>query len=263
MGIVVVHDVIGPKQHTPPRAIARRMPIFSPIAWSWCDGTSDSTRVPEASFSVYRKSAPRNALAATSARHGLSSSCTMSSGRSSTSTTPSPGAGSASCASSPSSVVSMRGPVTMPRRNTPCPTKSATKRVARPVVELVRRIPLLDAAVVHDADLVGERERFVLVVRHQDRRGAARLDDVAHFERQALAQIDVEVGERLVEQQQIGLRRERAGERHALLLAAGELVRIGVAGAREAHERQASRRCARAPWPTGAGRSRSRRCRRR
>jgi hypothetical protein len=48
------------------------------------------------------------------------------------------------------------------------------------VIELVRGIPLLDAAVVHDADLVGERKRFVLVVRDQDRRGSARLDDVAH-----------------------------------------------------------------------------------
>jgi hypothetical protein len=49
------------------------------------------------------------------------------------------------------------------------------------VIELVRGIPLLDAAVVHDADLVGERERFVLVVRDQDRRGSTRLDNVARL----------------------------------------------------------------------------------
>jgi len=40
------------------------MPIRSPIAWSWCDGTSESTCVPDASESVYRKSAPRNAFSA-------------------------------------------------------------------------------------------------------------------------------------------------------------------------------------------------------
>ena len=72
------------------------------------------------------------------------------------------------------------------------------------------------------------RERFVLVVRHEDRGGAARLEDVAHLERQALAQVDVEVGERLVEQQQLRARRERARERDALLLPAGELVRVLV-----------------------------------
>ena len=33
-------------------SIASRMPMRSPIAWSWCEGTSDSTRVPETSFSV-------------------------------------------------------------------------------------------------------------------------------------------------------------------------------------------------------------------
>ena len=81
----------------------------------------------------------------------------------------------------------------------------------------------------HDADLVGDRERFVLVVRDEDRGRVLLLEDVAHFEAQALAQVDVEVGERLVEQQQLGPRRERARERDALLLAAGELVRIAVA----------------------------------
>jgi hypothetical protein len=57
---------------------------------------------------------------------------------------------------------------------------------------------------VQDADLVGHRERFLLVVRDQHRGGAARLDDLAHLERQPLAQVDVEIGERLVEQQQLG-----------------------------------------------------------
>ena len=41
---------------------------------------------------------------------------------------------------------------------------------ARSMVEVVRGVPLLDRALVHDADLVGERERLVLVVRDQDRR---------------------------------------------------------------------------------------------
>ena len=85
--------------------------------------------------------------------------------------------------------------------------------------------------VAHDADLVGDRERVVLVVRHQDRGHVLPLEDLAHFQAQALAQVDVEVGERLVEQQQLRPRRERARERDALLLAAGQLVRVAGGGA--------------------------------
>ncbi len=49
-----------------------------------------------------------------------------------------------------------------------------------------------------------------------------------------LAQLHVEAGERLVHQHHGRTRHERAGERHALLLAAREHVRMGVAVAFEA-----------------------------
>ena len=60
----------------------------------------------------------------------------------------------------------------------------------------------------------------MLVVRHQQRRGAEAADDVAHLLAQLLAQIDIEAGERLVEQQQFGARRERPRQGDALHLAA-------------------------------------------
>jgi hypothetical protein len=44
----------------------------------------------------------------------------------------------------------------------------------------------------------------------------------------ALAQIHVEIGERFVEQQQIRAGRQRPGQRHALLLAAREFMRVAV-----------------------------------
>jgi hypothetical protein len=93
------------------------------------------------------------------------------------------------------------------------------------VVEVVGAVPLHDAALVHDADLVGHGEGLVLIVGHQHRGGAARLDDLAHLQRQALAQGHVEVREGLVEQQQLRPGRQRARQRHPLLLSAGELVR--------------------------------------
>lgn len=68
------------------------------------------------------------------------------------------------------------------------------------MVEIVRRVPLLDPAVGHQADLVGHGERFVLVVRNQNGGHALFLQDAAHLERQAFAQLDVEVGKRFVEQ---------------------------------------------------------------
>ena len=49
-----------------------------------------------------------------------------------------------------------------------------------------------------------------------------------HLVAQALAQARVEVGERLVQEHQIGGGREGSGERHALLLSAGELVNRAV-----------------------------------
>ena len=63
----------------------------------------------------------------------------------------------------------------------------------------------------------------------QDRRHAGALEDVADFEREAFAQFDVEIGEGLVEQQQMRLWRQCAGQRDALLLTAGQFVRIAFA----------------------------------
>ena len=94
----------------------------------------------------------------------------------------------------------------------------------RPVVDLERRADLLRPAAVHHHDAVGDRQRLFLVVRHEDRGDAEVLLDLADLLAQRHAHLGVERGKRLVEQQHLRLRRERAGERHALLLAAGELV---------------------------------------
>ena len=56
-----------------------------------------------------------------------------------------------------------------------------------------------------------------------------------------LAQLGVEIGERLVEKEHLRLDDERAGERHALLLAAGELARVAAAERGEVDERQRRR----------------------
>ncbi len=80
----------------------------------------------------------------------------------------------------------------------------------------------------HADDAVGHRRRLDLVVGDEDR-GDAELalqapDLGAHGE----AQRGVEVGQRLVEQQELRLLDQRAGERDALLLAARQLGRPAV-----------------------------------
>src|SRR5690606_10760640 len=57
----------------------------------------------------------------------------------------------------------------------------------RPMVEIVRSGPLLELAVAHDADDIGHRECFLLIVSHEQRRGTELFQDRAHFDAQPLA----------------------------------------------------------------------------
>ncbi len=75
-------------------------------------------------------------------------------------------------------------------------------------------------------------------MRHHDRGDAEPPLQPADLEAQRLAHPRVERGQRLVEQEQGGLRRERAGQRHALLLAARELGGILVLVLPEPHQRE-------------------------
>ena len=93
---------------------------------------------------------------------------------------------------------------------------------------------LLGAAVAHDDDAVGERQRLVLAVGDEECGDAEALLQVADLLAQALAEVLVEAGEGLVEQQNLRLEDEGAGEGDALLLAAGELVGHALAVAGEA-----------------------------
>ena len=88
------------------------------------------------------------------------------------------------------------------------------------MVQIVGAALLLNAALVHHGDLVGHRKSLVLVVRDKYRGGAGGLQDVAHLERKLLAQLDVEIGKRLVEQKQLRSGCQSTRQRHPLLLAA-------------------------------------------
>ena len=95
----------------------------------------------------------------------------------------------------------------------------------RALVDLGGRADLLDLALVEHGEAVAHRQRLLLVVRHVDERDADLALDALELDLHLLAQLEVERAERLVEQQHARAVDDRAGERDALALAAGELRR--------------------------------------
>jgi hypothetical protein len=87
-------------------------------------------------------------------------------------------------------------------------------------------------------------------VRHHQGGGADAALDGAQFHLHAFPQLGIEVGQRLVQQQQLRLDRHGAGQGHALLLPAGKLARVAVRHRGEADQVQ---RTAHALIPRRAG----------
>ena len=106
----------------------------------------------------------------------------------------------------------------------------------RPVVDLLRRADLDDVASRHDGDPVRHHHGLLAIVGDMDRSNADllldRLDLMAHGRPDAR----IEVGERLIEQQNARIDRERPAERHPLALTAGELCHRPLGQALEAEQ---------------------------
>ncbi|MCY1232780.1 hypothetical protein D9M72_452940 [compost metagenome] len=93
------------------------------------------------------------------------------------------------------------------------------------VVDGARRIELLDAATGEHGDAIRHRQRFLLVVGDEDEGDAELVLQRLQFDLHRLTQVLVERRQRFVEQQEFRPGDDGAGQRHALLLAAGELAR--------------------------------------
>ncbi|ESR71714.1 hypothetical protein T266_08105 [Pseudomonas aeruginosa VRFPA05] len=108
--------------------------------------------------------------------------------------------------------------------------------VFRRGVEGLRVAALDDASGVHQDDAVGQGQRFFLIMGDEHRGQPQLLLDAADLFAQVLADARVEGRQRLVEQQQARARHQRAGQRHALALAAGELVRVACGVLAQFHQ---------------------------
>ena len=117
--------------------------------------------------------------------------------------------------------------------------------VGRPRHHLGRRAHLHEAAVLHDGDAVAELQRLRQVVGDEHRRLAQLPLQPDHLVLHVPPDQRVERGERLVEQQDLGVVGQGPGQADPLLHAAAELVRVGVAEAARARPGPACRRPAR------------------
>ena len=116
-------------------------------------------------------------------------------------------------------------------RAPPCGTaRSAGPRPAPGAVARARQVDAQDLAdgggraVGHHHDAVGQQHRFVDIVRHHHHGGPGARDDGDQLVLQLGPRQRVERAEGLVHQQHLRLHRQRAGDAHALLHAAGDLV---------------------------------------
>ncbi len=95
-------------------------------------------------------------------------------------------------------------------------------------VQVARAAGLLDGALVQQHHLVGHAHRLALVVGDIDHRQAQLALQVAQFTAHVLAQLRIEIRQRLVHQAHLGLRDQRAAQRHPLLLPARQLRRLAL-----------------------------------
>ena len=83
---------------------------------------------------------------------------------------------------------------------------------------------LNDAARVDHDNSIGDAHRFDLIMRHINQRHVEFLDEPLQLHTRLRPKLGVQIGERLIEEQQLQVAGEGAGDGHALLFAAGEMA---------------------------------------
>ena len=104
------------------------------------------------------------------------------------------------------------------------------------MVELIGRADLLDDALVHDHHAVGQRHGLDLVVGDVDRGGAHLQMHLFDLGAHLHPELGIEVRQRLVEQEHLGVAHDGAAHGDALALAAGELLGLAVEQLRDVED---------------------------
>src|SRR5262249_4112146 len=102
-----------------------------------------------------------------------------------------------------------------------------------PLVELLGRRYLEHAPVAHDGDAIGQRERLLLIMRDVHGRDAQLLLELTDLGAHLDADLRVEVRQGLVQQEDVRVQHEGAGQGDPLLLATRELSRVALLEARQ------------------------------
>ncbi len=100
--------------------------------------------------------------------------------------------------------------------------------IRRIVIDLLGRIHLLQHALLHDHNEVRNAHRLILVVRDKHRCDAGFLLDPPDLLPCRQTQSGIQIGERLIQEQDFGQLHQRTGNGHPLLLAARELRRFSL-----------------------------------
>src|SRR5215472_18905487 len=106
--------------------------------------------------------------------------------------------------------------------------EAGDKEIGRPVIEVERGAHLLHIALLHDHDAVGHGHGLELVMGDIDHGGAEPLMQRLDLRTHQNAQLGVEIAERLIEEEDLGVAHDGAAHGDALALAAGELARIAL-----------------------------------
>ena len=109
-------------------------------------------------------------------------------------------------------------------REAGCSGERRDEWVGRSGHELIRRPGLEELAVDDDADRVGERRGVFEVVRDDDCREVEVAEVLVELEADRGLRVGVQRRQRLVEEENVGVARERTGEADSLTFAAGEVV---------------------------------------
>ena len=105
------------------------------------------------------------------------------------------------------------------------PNSRAMRVVARRVVDFARRRDLAEGAVHQHGDAVAERHRLLVVLRHIDDGRIVASQDARQFETHLVADLRVDVSQRVVEQHHARPSHQAARQRGALLLALRQRLR--------------------------------------